>query len=267
MSRRWGGENGLRGGAGGSRLAPRPRWAGTQAMLGWHHLQDLGCLGNEWHSPLIKQRLWWILFFKNFVAQIANFVSPVTPPNSRLHFSGTWWHGDTTPQWAWSSGWTLVSSCKTALFNPFIYKNNYSASYKFHVIPLNPITEIIIFPFSSFSGTFSKAGERHLGTWLLFRAKPSSVRKKIFSHWIVSLCSLVSRTGMFLLLFWNYSSKSSKQRVTLNQNSALETEYFVVLSIVVAVCSDDIAEVTVVQMVEISATGSSAQIVQGGRFI
>lgn len=150
----------------------------TQAMLGWHHLQDPGCLGNEWHSALVKPRLWWILFFKSFVAQIASSVSPFTPPDSRLQFSGTWWHRDTTPQRAWFSGWSLVSSCKTARFNPFFYKVNYSASYKFHVMPLNPILEIIIFPFSLFLGTFSRAGERYLGTWLLFRANPSSVRKK-----------------------------------------------------------------------------------------
>lgn len=53
----------------------------------------------------------------------------------------------------------------------------------------------------------------------------------------------------------------------LNQNLALEIEYFGVVCIVVAVCNDDIPKVTVVQMVEISATGSSAQIGQGGKFI
>lgn len=47
----------------------------------------------------------------------------------------------------------------------------------------------------------------------------------------------------------------------LNQNSALEIEYFGMLC-VVAACNNDIAEVTVVQMIEISATGSSVQLCQ-----
>lgn len=100
------------------------------------------------------------------------------PPNRRLQFSGTQWCGDTTPQWAWPSGWTLVSFHKTAQFNPFIYKKNYSASVKCHVILLDPITGIIIFPFSLFSSTFSKAEEGYLGTRFLFRANPSSVQNK-----------------------------------------------------------------------------------------
>jgi len=48
----------------------------------------------------------------------------------------------------------------------------------------------------------------------------------------------------------------------LNQNSVLEIEYFWILCVVVAACSDDIAEVTVVQMIEISATGSSVEVSQ-----
>lgn len=57
-------------------------------------------------------------------------------------------------------------------------KETYLASFKFHVIPLNPITEIIIFPFSLFSSTFSKAEESYLGTWALLRASFFSVRNK-----------------------------------------------------------------------------------------
>lgn len=52
------------------------------------------------------------------------------------------------------------------------------ASFKLRVIPLNPLIEIIIFPFSLFSSTFSKAEERCLGAWALFRANFSSVRNK-----------------------------------------------------------------------------------------
>lgn len=99
--------------------------------------------------------------------QLASSVSPVTTPQQE---GAVQWH---LVVWAWSSGWTLVSSHKPAQFNAFIYKKNYSASFKFHVIPLNPITEIIIFPFS-----FSKVEEGYLGTWFLFRVNLSSVRNK-----------------------------------------------------------------------------------------
>ena len=48
----------------------------------------------------------------------------------------------------------------------------------------------------------------------------------------------------------------------LNQNSALEIEYFRTLYVVVTACNNDIAEIAVVQMIETSATASSAQICQ-----
>lgn len=47
--------------------------------------------------------------------------------------------------------------------------------------------------------------------------------------------------------FYCFETVVLSQTVTLNQNSALEIEYFGILCVVMAACNNDIAKITVVQ--------------------
>lgn len=92
-------------------------------------------------------------------------------------------------QWAVSADRALVSVHKTAQLNTFIDTKNCSASLKCHAIPLNPTTEIIVFPFFLLLSRFSK-----VFTWF-FHSEQDSLHSEMKIQLLDSSCMLLGLQG------------------------------------------------------------------------